>query len=159
MLKEAIIEILEDRLNEEDLYLVELKVLPTQRIHVFVDGDNGVSIDQCAKLSRYLENTLEERSLVPDKYVLEVSSPGIDRPLIMLRQYTKNLGRTLDVIDQEGKKISGVLKSADEAQIELEVPLTKKEKQALRKENIKQDNKSLCIPMEDIKKATIQIKI
>lgn len=65
------------------------------KVIVLVDGDSGVNIDDCAELSRQLSKALDEIGLIDDRYVLEVSTPGVDQPLKLQRQYRKHVGRTL----------------------------------------------------------------
>src|SRR6187401_2063258 len=68
-----------------------------QKVLIIVDGDNGVTIDDCASLSREIAKTLDESGWLDESYLLEVSTPGLDQPLIMLRQFKKNIGRGLKV--------------------------------------------------------------
>ena len=81
---------------------------------VLLDGDNGIDIDQCAEVSRYLGNYIEENEMMENKYRLEVSSPGIDQPLKLHRQFVKNIGRDLNVSTYEGDSIKGKLIEATE---------------------------------------------
>jgi ribosome maturation factor RimP len=67
------------------------------KILVIVDGDQGVGIDDCAEISRHLSKTLDDAGVIRDQYTLEVSTPGVDHPLKMKRQYFKNIGRGLRV--------------------------------------------------------------
>jgi ribosome maturation factor RimP len=105
--------IVEETIEEnKDLFLVQIEVKGTtgnQRVVVFLDGDEGISIDQCSKVSRALGNMMEEEELMDGKYHLEVSSPGVDHPIKMHRQYVKNKGRNLEVETTEGEKIEGKL--------------------------------------------------
>lgn len=68
-----------------------------KKVSVIIDGDQGVSIDDCAELSRHISNMLDETNLVEDNFTLEVSTPGLDHPLRFKRQYVKNIGRSLKV--------------------------------------------------------------
>jgi ribosome maturation factor RimP len=76
--------------------LVSLKGKPG-KVVVILDGDNGISIDDCAEVSRELSKALDDSNLVPDAFVLEVSTPGLDQPLKIWRQYKKNIGRNVRV--------------------------------------------------------------
>lgn len=99
-------------LETEDIFLVSVHVKPTNNIKVFLDADGGLNIDKCVKINRAMYRTIEEEGWYPDgNFSLEVSSPGIDEPLKLLRQYKKNIGRnvaitTADDVKQEGKLIS-----------------------------------------------------
>jgi ribosome maturation factor RimP len=68
-----------------------------KKVLIIVDGDNGITIDECAELSRQVAKELEERNLIDDNYLLEVTSPGVDQPLTLQRQYQKNIGRALKI--------------------------------------------------------------
>ena len=83
-----------------DAFIVDVQIRPGDRrkiIQLFVDTDAGITIDQCASLSRSLGEALEIQGAIADPYILEVSSPGLERPLKNLRQYRKNLGRMFRV--------------------------------------------------------------
>ncbi len=121
MVEARIRELLDKHLAATDLFVVEVKALPKARIQVFIDSDTGLTIDQCARISRYLEQHLEEEQLVPENYNLEVSSPGVGQPLMMQRQYRKNVGRKVEVKLTEGDKLKGKLEAADDEQITLRI--------------------------------------
>src|SRR5580693_3561181 len=93
-------------LAEETVYfLVEVRIKPTNNVKVFLDGDQGISIEKCVQVNRALYRKLEESGLFPaDDFSLEVSSPGLDEPLKMLRQYRKNIGRLVEVLLQDGSR-------------------------------------------------------
>ena len=92
------------------LFLVEVRIKPTNNIKVFIDGDNGISIEKLVQYNRRLYRTIEEESLVPGgDFSLEVSSPGLDEPLKLKRQFQKNIGRFVEVMDNEGAKKEGKL--------------------------------------------------
>ena len=96
----------------EDLFLVDVKFkgdIGNQKALVFVDGDNGISIDQCSQISRQLGAEIEEKDFMSGKYTLEVSSPGLDFPIVLHRQYIKNIGRELEVETNDGMKTEGEL--------------------------------------------------
>lgn len=105
--------IVEETIEEsKDLFLVQIEVKGTtgnQRVVVFLDGDDGISIDQCSTVSRALGNMMEEEELMGGKYHLEVSSAGVDQPIKLQRQYVKNKGRNLEVETTAGEKLEGKL--------------------------------------------------
>lgn len=117
MVEVRIRELLDEHLQDTDLFVVDIKALPKARIQVFIDSDTGLTIERCARISRYLEHHLEEEGLVPDNYNLEVSSPGVGQPLVLQRQYKKNVGRKVEVQTLEGEKVKGMLDAADEEAI------------------------------------------
>lgn len=86
------------------------------KVIVLVDGDNGVNIDDCAELSRQLSKALDETGLIDDRYVLEVSTPGVDQPLRLQRQYRKHVGRTLK-LKMNDRTLDGKLMEVADDQI------------------------------------------
>jgi ribosome maturation factor RimP len=108
-------QLVEDILATEPQYfLVSVGIRPINNISVFIDGDAGVTIDKCVKLNRALYKNIVEAGLYEDgSFGLVVSSPGIEEPLAMNRQYTKNVGRLVEVEMKEGKLIEGKLIAAD----------------------------------------------
>ena len=131
------------------IFLVRVHIRPINNISVYVDGDQGVTIDKCVKLNRALYKQIVEEGVCPDgEFALEVSSPGVDEPLVLERQYTKNLGRVVEVTDLEGKMIEGKLLSATAEGIEVEEEKGKGKK----KEVIKHQ-----IPFSSIKSTVVKI--
>jgi ribosome maturation factor RimP len=118
--------LIEQQLEGSDKFLVDFVVKPANRIAVFIDGDQGITIDDCRMLSRAIESRFDKDQ---EDYELTVSSAGLDQPLKMFRQYKKNIGRDLEIIDQQGSKFEGVLVSVSDDSIELEhyAPKNKKE--------------------------------
>lgn len=106
--------------ESSDLFVVEIILKKNFKLEVYVDSDNSLTLDTCRKLSRYLESQIEENSWLPEKYTLEVSSPGLERPLKFHRQYVKNVGRLLTIKTTSGETIEGRLKSLNETHVELE---------------------------------------
>jgi ribosome maturation factor RimP len=149
------IQVLEQMVNRiigqtPGVFLVELKMLPGNNIKVFIDGDNGVPIDKLVQYNRSFYKQIEETGAFPDgDYSLEVSSPGLDEPLKMHRQYVKNTGRYVEVLMKDGIKREGKLIAVDENEIVLE-----EEMGAGKKKEIIQHN----LFLDDIKTTKIQIK-
>ncbi len=135
---------------EPGFFLVELRIKPTNNIKVFIDADAGISIDKLVQLNRKLYKELEEGNFYPNgDFSLEVSSPGLDEPLKMFRQYKKNIGRYVEVLLNEGQKIEGKLTAADENEVMIE-----EEKGKNKKKEIVQHT----IAFSAIKATKIQIK-
>jgi ribosome maturation factor RimP len=137
-------------------YVVDLQ-LSGSKLAVFTDSDNGLTLDMCRQISRFLEERIEEAGLMPEKYTLEVSSPGLDRPLTLPRQYLKNIGRSLKVHlipEAEGTAeiVEGKLIAATEAGIELEYEEVTREKGKKKKTVIKRE-----IAFSDIDKSFVLI--
>ena len=126
MIIEDQIQALEQRVNdlivdEPDVFLVEVKIKPTNNVKVFLDADHGMNIDSLIRYNRKLYRVLEESSLFPGgDFSLEVSSPGLDEPLKLLRQYHKNTGRFVEVTGTDGMKREGKLIAVTEQEIVLE---------------------------------------
>ena len=113
MIEHKIAESLKERFTQEDLndcFLVEIKESPSNsKIEVFVDSDSTLTLKKCQIISRYLEKQIEENGWMPEKYLIEVSSPGVGNPLILRRQYVKNIGRKVEVKTNDGDTIKGKL--------------------------------------------------
>ncbi len=105
----------------EDTFLVSIRIKPTNNIKVFLDADSGLNIDKCVKINRAMYRTIEEKGWYPEgNFSLEVSSPGIDEPFKIFRQYTKNIGRNVEVVLNDGSITEGKLLGANENLIQLE---------------------------------------
>jgi ribosome maturation factor RimP len=148
-------------LSEEIRHLTESKLPPGQflidivassrqgpkKISVIVDGDEGISIDDCAELSRQLSKALDDLGLIEDNYLLEVSTPGVDHPLKLKRQYNKNIGRRLKV-KLHDKIVEGKLTEVDEEKI----TLTQETGAGKKKET-----QTMVIPFSSIDKAFVLV--
>jgi ribosome maturation factor RimP len=116
-LKEIIGKEIQKYFLDKELFLVDIKVLPTGKIEVFADGKTNITIDECAQLSRHIYHFLEENNLMTDNISLDVSSPGMDEPLKVAQQFQKQLNKNVDVVLKNGLKITGELVDANESQI------------------------------------------
>lgn len=120
-LSDEIRKLAETHLKDESHFVVEvitnLRQQP-KKLLVILDGDKGISIDDCAELSRELSSALDEGNLISDAFVLEVSTPGLDQPLKSKRQYVKNIGRKVKVKMKE-KTVEGKLAAVQESKIEV----------------------------------------
>lgn len=116
------------QLEESEVFLVEVKVLSGNNIRVFLDADHGITIDKCTKVNRALYRHIEEAGMFPGgDFSLEVSSPGVDEPLKLHRQYIKNIGRKVEVTMTDDTKKEGKLVAVSEEDITLQEGGTKKE--------------------------------
>jgi ribosome maturation factor RimP len=117
---------------------------------VFIDGDKGISIEKLVQYNRKLYKEIEETNMFPNgDFSLEVSSPGLDEPLKLFRQYVKNIGRFVEVTEIDGSKKEGKLISAAKNEIVVEETKGKGKKQEITQHTI---------PFENIKTTKIQIK-
>ncbi|HUH74396.1 MAG TPA: hypothetical protein VLZ75_08295 [Chitinophagales bacterium] len=131
-LKLKITEAIEERIQDTDLFLVDIQISVTSRIGVFLDGKTEhITIKQCTDISRFLENYLESNALVGEKYLLEVSSPGLDEPFKVTEQYVKWLNKPVEVLLLSGIKEIGELKAFDENSVTIEVAEQKKKKEII----------------------------
>src|SRR5690348_11658381 len=119
---QAIEKMIQDMLiNDPAYFLVDIKVKPTNNVKLFLDGDHGVTIEKCISWNRALYKKIEEENLFPNgDFSLEVSSPGVDEPLKLLRQYKKNIGRPVEVILKDGMKVTGKMIDVQEDAITVE---------------------------------------
>ena len=110
--KNVINSLIEERLRGTDNYLVDISVSSDNKISIEIDNDNGVSIDDCVALSRYIDENFDREK---EDFELEVGSSGITSPFKIVRQYLKNIGKDVEVLLKNGIKLTGILKSADES--------------------------------------------
>lgn len=118
------------------------------KITVIIDGDQGVTIDDCSELSRAMSAKLDEQDFGQGRYVLEVTTPGLDQPLKLTRQYTKNIGRSLKVHRRDKSVITGKLVKADASGIVL---MQEVKEGKIRKES------EIAVAFDNIEKAFIVI--
>ena len=102
---------IEKQLEGTDLFLVDVKVKPENVIEVEIDSDSPVSIEECEKLTRAIEGEFDRDK---EDYTLEVGSAGITSPFKVKRQYLKYIGKEVETVLKDGKKLTGLLKSADD---------------------------------------------
>ena len=134
--KQLITDFLQSEVLEErsDLFLVDFVISGKSgntKLTVEIDGDDGLPIEDVALVSRKMGTFLEEADVFQEKYTLEVTSPGLDKPLRSLRQYKKNVGRTLRTLTNDGEEIVGKLEEVREDRVVLEIG---EKKQKSRKE-------------------------
>ncbi|MEZ0451455.1 ribosome assembly cofactor RimP [Sphingobacterium thalpophilum] len=116
--EKRVVELIQEKIaDREDLFIVSVKMHPNKILEILLDGDNGVNIDDCAQVSRHVGYHLEEENVVDNAYRLEVSSPGIDANFVNLRQYQKNIGRTVQVKLNDNTKVEGKLTAVDDTKI------------------------------------------
>ena len=133
------IENLVEPLLEKDQFLVNIihkSGSGSGKLLVLVDSDTGLTIDDCARISRKLSIELENRDYFDSNYLLEVSSPGIDQPLQLIRQYLKNIGKKLRIHMLDGQEIEGKLTDVQKDFIRIEKG-TLSGKQKINKETLK----------------------
>ncbi|MDT0552964.1 ribosome assembly cofactor RimP [Urechidicola vernalis] len=118
MNQEVVKQLLQEALEEnETLFLIELSFLANNKIFIELDGDAGINLNECIRISRHIEHNLDRED---EDFSLEVTSVDISKPLKVPRQYQKNIGRILSVKTVEGEKIEGTVVSADLNNVSLE---------------------------------------
>lgn len=143
--KEHVYQLVEQYIADKDYYLVDIKVTPDNCISVEIDSFEGVSIDFCMELNKYIESQLD-RDI--EDYELEVGSAGLTEPFKVLKQYEKNLGNDVEVLTKSGKKIIGVLTEANNNQFVVQIEKAEKPEGAKRKILV---TENLTFSYEDIK--------
>jgi ribosome maturation factor RimP len=123
--KAQIKELAERFLEGTPNYLIDVKVSSSNRISVLIENDEHVSIQDCIALSRHIEHSLDREQ---EDFELEVSSPGIDQPFRHLRQYAKYAGRQIELKLKDGRKVTGLLESADAKSVHIKPDIPKKSK-------------------------------
>ncbi|MEM6523272.1 MAG: ribosome maturation factor RimP [Bacteroidota bacterium] len=150
-LKGKIETLVEENLTDQSHFLVDVVISANKgprRVLILIDGDQGITIDDCAVLSRKVGFQLEEDEAIDDKYTLEVSSPGVDFPLGLQRQYKRNIGRSLKITTAENNELLGNLLAVSDQFITLDREVKKGKKKEYEK---------VEIPFSEINKAIVQV--
>lgn len=126
--KDHIRKLAEKHLTGTGLFLVDVRLSSTGRITVLIDRHEGVTIDDCSSLSRYISTSLGEEA---GDYELNVSSPGLDMPLLVIEQYRKNEGRLVEVIAGDGTREKGRLMNVTEGGFDLSIESKTKKKETV----------------------------
>jgi len=154
-MEETITDLLEEYFATEeefnDCFVVEVDH-SNKKLDVYVDSDSAMTFAKCQRISRYLEAYLDEEKPLGEEYILNVSSPGVDRPLKFYRQYVKNIGRKLEVTTTEGETLTGELKGATSTEIVLEAK--RRIKEGKRKKTVVED---ITVTHDAIKKSIVKI--
>jgi len=128
--------IVDEWLEDKDYFLVDVSVSPDDKIVVEIDHAEGVWIDDCVELSRFIESRLDREQ---EDYELEVGSAGIGQPFKVLKQYQIHIGKEVEVLTRDGKKLEGVLKDANEENMTLTVQKKVKPEGAKRLKLVEED--------------------
>ncbi|WP_324719975.1 ribosome assembly cofactor RimP [Salinimicrobium sp. HB62] len=152
MLREKVEKLLQEAFEENNsLFLIELNVNDANHITVIIDGDKGVSVNDCIAVSRKIEHNLDREE---EDFSLDVSSAGVSSPLEMPRQYQKNIGRTLAVTTVNGEKFEGELAAFEEGKLTLKWKAREPKPVGKGKVTV---NKEAVLPLEDVKEAKVKI--
>jgi len=121
--KDKVEQLIHQAIEETDIFLVDYTISNANVIHVWIDTPEGINIDECVKISRFIEHSLDREE---EDFELQVSSPGLDMPLKIMQQYKKNIGRDLKITLTDGKEVKGTLLETGQDSILMET--SKKEK-------------------------------
>lgn len=152
IVENAVIEIIQEHFP--DVFIVEIALAkgPKSVLSVWIDTDEGITIDKCARVTRKINAWFEENDPFDFPFHLEVSSPGVGKPLKIYRQYQKNVGRKLKVTTTTGEVHSGKLEHVDEAGIQL-IPKAKKS----NKKVAQSETTYISLAFDVIKEAKVEI--
>ncbi|HMU07360.1 MAG TPA: ribosome assembly cofactor RimP [Kaistella sp.] len=151
--RKKIEELLNNFLEErKDLFLIDLKFSAGDDITVILDGDNGVSLQDCLDASRAIEFNMDRED---HDFSLQVMSAGLSEPLSSERQFRKNIGRDLDILMNDSTKIEGELAKVDDEKITLILRYRKPKEVGKGKVDVEEEKE---IPYSEIKKALVAIK-
>lgn len=156
MIEQKIEVLLAEKFEEDDFadfFIVEIKLHANNKLEVFIDSDTALPLSKCQRISRYLESHIDENQWLGEKYIIEVSSPGISRPLTLVRQYQKNIGRKLAInfLEDGKKKKEGKLVEVTETACFVEEKVVLKEGKKKKRTTVITE-----IPYDSIKKAVIK---
>lgn len=155
VIEEALTKLLIEKFEEpefNDCFIYDIVVDAAKKVAVYIDSDSYLDFKKCQQISRYLEAHIDEEGWLGEKYTLEVSSPGLEKPLKFERQYIKNIGRTINVQTTTEEVYKGELKSVREEDIVIEY--TEKIKEGKKKRTV---TRTVPIRLENIKKTTVEI--
>ena len=169
--KAHISQLLQPYLRDDQLYIVDIQIAGRQggriKVTILLDSDTGITIDDCADISRRLGGQMDEMNFFGESpFTLEVSSPGVDLPLLFPRRYVRNVGRQLIVLLTDGIVRKGRLESVADDHIVLDIEPEKKSKSKKKKETSLITEPSAGtpeavgptpIPFNQIQKATVEL--
>ncbi len=152
MFKEKVNNLLQEVLSENpSLFLISKEISGGNKIVVVIDGDNGVTLNDCMKVSRHIEHNLDREE---EDFSLEVYSSGVSEGLTHIRQYKKNVNRKLEVIIADNKKVEGTLVEADDEKIKLQWKAREPKPIGKGKVTVQKEQE---IPYKDIVKAKVMV--
>jgi len=149
--KEQILELIQDKLTENNCFLVELEIGEGNTISIEIDSYDGISVTDCIEISKVIDNSLDREV---EDFEMNVSSAGLDKPLRVIEQYKKNIGRDVKVVPIEGLVVKGELVEVTEEEIVVEHSYKERIEGRKKKETIVKQEK---IKFNNIKETTIII--
>lgn len=151
-MREKVARLLTGALEENpSLFLIDLNISEDNQIRVILDGDKGVTVEDCIAISRAIEHKLDRDET---DFSLEVMSAGVSEPLVLPRQYKKNIGRTLKIKTRNDQKLEGKLTAADQEGIALTWSVREPKPVGKGKVTVQ---KKANVPFKDIMEAKVKI--
>ena len=144
----------ESCIENEHIFLVDVNVkghARHQKVLVFIHGDESFGIDECSAISHRLGDILEEKQWITENYTIEVSSPGVDKPLKFIRQYPKHVGRDMEIVMKDKARLTGKLAKVEEEYLFI-VPVGGKQKN-------KEKDAQVKLAFSDIEKAKVLVRL
>ena len=148
--KEIVKSLVESAIGGTTIFIVDIKIDSASRIFVEADKFEGISIDECVRISRAIESGLNRET---EDFELEVSSPGLTLPFKVIDQYRKNCGRQVNVVKRDGEKINGLLQHTDDEGIVLEVKTKIREAGQKRPKTVM---RTVALKFSDIKATKVE---
>lgn len=143
--RQQVIDLTNEWLADKEYFLVDVIISKDDKITVEIDHVEGVWIEDCAELSRHIENGLSRET---EDYELEVGSAGLGQPFKVTQQYKNHIGMEVEVLTKEGKKLKGILKNASDEEFTLTVTKKEKKEGAKRPQLVEED---LVFPYDGVK--------
>lgn len=152
MISKALVEnLVKQKIEGTNIYIVDINISPSNKITIEIDTPEGVLIKDCLAVSRQIEGNLDREK---EDFELMVSSPGIDQPFKILKQYQKYIGKKISTKTTEGKKYTGTLEEVNEQQIKISEEVKEKIPGKSKKISVK---KVHIIPFSEIKETKLVI--
>ena len=149
--KEQILALIEEKLTENNCFLVELEIAEGNKISIEVDSYDGVSVTDCVEISKVIDGSLDREV---EDFEMNVSSAGLDKPLRVIDQYKKNIGRDVKVVPYDGAVVKGVLMEVTDEEIMVEFSVKERIEGRKKKETIIKQEK---IKFNNIKETTVVV--
>lgn len=150
--KKIVEDIVKRKIEGSDIYIVDISVSPSNKITIEIDKPEGILISDCLEISREVEQNLDRNK---EDFELMVSSPGIDQPFKILKQYQKYIGKKVSTKTHNNKKITGILEDANQTQIIISETVKEKIPGKNKKVTVKKEH---IIPFNEIKETKLVIK-
>lgn len=152
IVKDTVYKLVEEALADSESYIVDVIVRPGNQIIVELDNDEGMDLDECIRVNRFIEEHLDREV---EDYELEVGSAGVTSPFKILRQYQKNIGNEVEVLSKDGRKFTGMLKDANEDTFTVTITKKVKLEGDKRKRDVEED---IVLPYDAVKYCKYQIR-